>query len=86
MLKNEAEILPLHSEDGIFYAINAIDVLDCIDYKKSEYKTFRDGKRIMRFTKYSFIESIIKNHRFLTSISKNGGYKSLCIIDLVQQK
>ena len=62
MLKNEAEILPLHSEDGTFYAINVIDVLDCIDYKKSEYKTFRDGKRIMCFTKYSFIESIIKKH------------------------
>ena len=62
MLKNEAEILPLHSENGTFYAINVTDVLDCIDYKESEYKTFRDGKRIMRFTKYSFIESIIKKH------------------------
>ena len=62
MLKNEAEILPLHFENRIFYAINVIDVLDCRDYKNSDYKTFRDGKRIMRFIKYSFIESIIKNH------------------------
>lgn len=62
ILKNEVEILPLHFENGTFYAINVIDVLDCIDYKKSDYKTFRDGKRIMRFTKYSFIESIIKKH------------------------
>lgn len=30
--------------------------LICIDYEKSKYKTFRDGKRIMRFTKYVFDE------------------------------
>lgn len=62
ILKDEAEILPLNFEHGNFYAINVIDVLDCIDYKNSEYKTFRDGRRIMRFTKYSFVESIVKGH------------------------
>ena len=51
-----AEILPLDCEDGDFFAINVVNVLDCIDYEKSKYKTFRDGKRIMRFIKYAFCE------------------------------
>lgn len=56
LLIKDAEILPLDCEDANFYAINVIKVLDCIDYEKSAYKTFRDGKRIMRFTKYAFKE------------------------------
>lgn len=62
LLKNEVEILPLKSDDGIFYAINVTEVLDCIDYENSDYKTFRDRKRIMRFTKYSFNADILKGH------------------------
>lgn len=56
LLIGNAEILPLDCEDGNFYAINVVNVIDCIDYEKSKYKTFRDGKRIMRFTKYVFDE------------------------------
>lgn len=59
LLENHAEILPLECKDGEFYAINVIKVLDCIDYDKSEFKTFRDGKRIMRFKKYEFKEQIV---------------------------
>ncbi|MEE1219720.1 MAG: hypothetical protein U0L20_07340 [Ruminococcus sp.] len=53
-LDNNAEILPLKCSSGNFYAVNVTKVLDCIDYEKSTYKTFRDGKRIMRFLNYSF--------------------------------
>ncbi len=60
MLTDNAEILPLDCEDGNFYAINVINVMDCINYEKSQYKTFRDGTRIMRFTKYVFIEKKIE--------------------------
>lgn len=60
LLINSAEILPLECEDGKFYAINITNVKDCIDYDKSKYKTFRDGKRIMRFTKYVFDEMKIE--------------------------
>ncbi|MBE5886450.1 MAG: hypothetical protein E7284_08630 [Lachnospiraceae bacterium] len=60
LLIGNAEILPLDCEDGSFYAINVINVIDCIDYEKSTYKTFRDGKRIMRFTKYVFKHEKIK--------------------------
>lgn len=60
LLAGNAEILPLDCEDGNFYAINVINVMNCIDYEKSQYKTFRDGKRIMRFTKYVFTEKKIE--------------------------
>lgn len=60
LLTDNAEILPLDCEDGNFYAINVINVMDCINYEKSQYKTFRDGTRIMRFTKYVFIEKKIE--------------------------
>lgn len=60
LLIGNAEILPLDCEEGSFYAINVINVIDCIDYEKSQYKTFRDGKRIMRFIKYVFTERKIE--------------------------
>lgn len=37
-----------------YYGINVISVLDAVDYNKSVYKTFRDGKRIMAFKEYVF--------------------------------
>ena len=61
LIEGNAEILPLDCEDGEFYAINVTNIIECIDYEKSQYKTFRDGKRIMRFTKYVFQEEKIKN-------------------------
>lgn len=60
-LIGNAEILPIFCEDKEFFAINVTSVLDCIDYDTSEYKTFRDGIRIMRFTKYAFLKDKIEN-------------------------
>lgn len=60
LLNGNAEILPLDCKEGVFYAINVINVIDCIDYEKSEYKTFRDGQRIMRFITYVFNEEKTK--------------------------
>lgn len=65
LLKGNAEILPLNCKEGDFFAINVTNILDCVDYKKSEYKTFRDGKRIMRFIKYVFKpQELISQHLF----------------------
>lgn len=55
LIENDTEILPLENNEDEFFAINVLKVLDCIDYNKSEFKTFSDGKRIMRFIRYSFI-------------------------------
>lgn len=60
LIKNSVEVLPLLSSLGEFYAINVIEVLNCINYDKSEFKTFRDGNRIMGFIQYEFIEEVIK--------------------------
>ena len=59
LIKDDVEILNLDCNDGEYYCINIIKVLDVIDRKKSEYKTFSDGKRIMRFIRYSFKENSI---------------------------
>lgn len=55
-LEHTSEILPLKNSESSFYAINIIKVIDCINYEKSEFKMFKDGIRIMRFKKYSFLE------------------------------
>ncbi len=61
-LSNTAEILTLENKEDNFSAINIITILDCIDYEKSDFKLFKDGKRIMRFKKYSFVETEIKGY------------------------
>ena len=60
-LNGNAEVLPIFCEDKEFYIINVTNVVDCIDYGASEYKTFRDGVKIMRFIKYAFIAKEIEN-------------------------
>lgn len=64
LLTGNAEILALDCEDRAFFAINVTNVLDCIDYTKSEFETFRDGRRIMRFISYAFDPSKIENEHF----------------------
>lgn len=59
LIKGNAEILPLDCKNKDFYLINVTNVIDCINYEKSEYKTFNDGIRIMRFIKYVFNERYI---------------------------
>lgn len=56
LIKNSVEKLELRFAEAEYYAINVISVLDVIDYDKSKYITYRDGKRIMTFQKYVFRE------------------------------
>lgn len=66
MIQNSVEILELQLSEEEFYGINVISVLDVIDYSKSQYRTFSDGKRIMAFQKYVFrmSEELVKNDMF----------------------
>ena len=65
LIEKDVEILPLMSNEGEYFALNITLILDAINYNESEYKTYRDGKRIMVFEKYSFIpERIINRHIF----------------------
>ena len=43
---------------------NVTQVINCIDYKSSIYKTFPDGKRIMRFKEYVFYGNRINSSVF----------------------
>jgi len=54
LIKDSAEVLPLKCRKGKYYAINVVDVLDCINYDNSEVKRFISSGRIMRFIKYAF--------------------------------
>ncbi len=54
LMADSVEILPLRCRKGDYYAINVLNVLDCIDYESSEFKKFENSGRIMRFIKYSF--------------------------------
>jgi len=71
LICDNVEILPLEFDEKQYYGINVICVLEAIDYEKSEYKTFRDGKRIMAFKKYAFLADIVeKNSMFKISDEK----------------
>lgn len=61
------ELLPLDCDFGDYWAINVLDVLDCIDYERAEFKRFskkneNELPRIMMFTKYAFCPEKVRNH------------------------
>ncbi|MBQ7004627.1 MAG: hypothetical protein IJN11_01595 [Oscillospiraceae bacterium] len=66
LISNSAEVLPLDFTEKEYYGINVLSILDVIDYTKSKYRLFSDGKRIMAFQKYSFreCEELEKYHIF----------------------
>lgn len=55
-LQDSAEILEFVFDEGDYYGINVIAVLDVVDYEKAKYINFNNSNRIMVFTKYAFKE------------------------------
>ena len=55
-LQDSVEILELVFDEGDYYGINVIAVLDVVDYEKAKYINFNNSNRIMVFTKYAFKE------------------------------
>lgn len=66
LIQNSAEELELLFPEEEYFGINVTTVLNVIDYAKSQYKTFSDGKRIMVFEKYAFnvCDEITQNNIF----------------------
>ncbi len=65
LIKDNVEILPLQLNNETLYGINVLSIVNALNYDLSEYKTFRDGKRVMAIKKYAFIEEKIeKNNIF----------------------
>lgn len=60
-LKGHAQIFRLKHRDGVLYVINVTDVIDCLDYDKSEIKRFPSSGRVMKVIKYAFHRSRLKN-------------------------
>lgn len=57
LIQNSVEILDLDFPEEKFFGINVTTLLDIIDYNKSKYKLFPDGKRVMYFKRYAFKET-----------------------------
>ncbi len=70
LINEFGEILPLSFVDGEFYAINVIEVLDCINYDEAEFDMYEDGSRIMCFNKYAFNESAVKGKHIFKIIDE----------------
>lgn len=71
LIREHVEVLPLDFAEKPLFGINVTTVLDAIDYEKSRYRTFRDGKRIMAFQKYAFRTNVIEGvHIFKISDEK----------------
>ncbi|MDB5056271.1 MAG: hypothetical protein JWM44_4321, partial [Bacilli bacterium] len=60
LIKGNVEILPLIYQEHKLFALNVINVLDCIDYEKAKIKTFDDGT-FWKFIKYAFKINAIQN-------------------------
>lgn len=60
-LKNHSQTFQLKNEDKMFYVINVTDIIDCLDYDKSEIKYFPSSGRIMNVEKYAFHNKKLKN-------------------------
>lgn len=65
-IQNSIEELELQFSEKEYYGINVTAILNVIDYSKSKYRMYSDGKKIMAFQKYAFIscEELINNNIF----------------------
>ena len=71
LIQSDIEALELEFSEGEFWGINVTTVLNVIDYAKSEYKMYSDGKRIMVFEKYVFRYcSELENHNIFKIIDE----------------
>lgn len=57
LIEGSVEFLPLNSDDGQFYMMNVIRVVDALDRDSSELKLFKDGRRVMRIVRHVFYPS-----------------------------
>lgn len=70
-LQDSAEILDLVFDEGDYYGINVIAVLDVVDYERATYINFNNSNRIMVFTKYAFREcDELKKHNIFKIVDE----------------
>ena len=60
-LENHSQIFKIRSDNEILYVVNVTNIIDCLDYDKSEIKRFTSSGRVMRIIKYVFKTEKLKN-------------------------
>lgn len=70
LIGDVVEELPLVCSSSEYYIINVLDVVDCIDYEKAEFKRFEHSGRIMRFIKYAFKPECVKGKHIFKIIDE----------------
>lgn len=60
-LKGHTQVFRLKNQDDVLYVINVTDIIDCLDYDKSEIKRFPSSGRVMKVIEYSFHKDKLKN-------------------------
>lgn len=53
-LEKHCQIFETLNQDEKIYVVNVTDMIDCLDYDKSEIKRFSSSGRVMRIIKYVF--------------------------------
>jgi tetratricopeptide (TPR) repeat protein len=61
LVADNIEVLPLECQEEPLYAINVLDLVDCLDYSRSKVRRFPSGG-IMFIEKYAFKEGSIDGH------------------------
>lgn len=85
-LKQHVEFLEVEmlNENNNFFVMNVINILDCIDIKKSKIKWFKDNSRIMQICEYVFNDSVNDIEKSL--IFRIKGYEKSIYVNLEIKK
>lgn len=68
LIQSYVEILPLYSENGVLYALNVINIIDCIDYENAEFERYPDTGKIMWCKKYAFNKEALEGQHIFKTI------------------
>jgi hypothetical protein len=60
-ISNEVELLPIDVDGLNCQLINILNVVDCLDEKKSEIKFFKNSKNVKDIKRYVFNEYMLRN-------------------------
>lgn len=86
LVEPHAEVLPLVSEDGQFFALNVTTLAEALDYEHSEVKRFRDGG-VMDVKKHAFIPGLVNGLPIfkLPEFSRSRVYVTDSFVERVQR-
>ncbi len=73
LIANNVEILDIECDIGDYKIINVINLVDGLDYKKSEISMYRDSDRIKVINKYAFHLNAIKEQNIFKIVERSRG-------------